>query len=70
LSECEDFLSEFQLGQVRHVQTDHHGRRGAEPSPCRRPRNAAIGGSGPRCVERARVVGGRTAVKDGPWSCD
>jgi hypothetical protein len=27
-------LSElFQLGQVSHCQTDHHGRRGAEPPP-------------------------------------
>ena len=30
-SEFEDFVSEFQLGQVRHVQTDRHGQRGAEP---------------------------------------
>jgi len=45
-SELEDFLSEFQLGQVRHVQADHRGRRRAEPPPCRRPRNAAISGDG------------------------
>jgi hypothetical protein len=46
LSEFEDLLAEFPLGQVRHSQTDHHGRRGAEPPPRRRPRNAEISGDG------------------------
>jgi hypothetical protein len=42
LSEFQHFLSKFRLAQVRHVQTDHHGRRGAKPSPRRRPRHAEI----------------------------
>jgi len=40
----QDLFSELQLGQVRHVHADHHGRQGAKPSPGRRPRNATIGG--------------------------
>ena len=45
-SEFEDFVSEFQLGQVRHVQTDRYGRRCAEPPSRRRPRNADISRDG------------------------
>jgi len=33
--EFEDLLSEFQLGQVRDVQTDHRGWYRAEPPPRR-----------------------------------
>ena len=40
----QDLLVECVLGQVRHVQPDHHGRRGAEPSSGRRLRHAQIRG--------------------------
>ena len=43
-SKCQDLLPKLQLGEVRHVHGDHHGRQGAKPSPGRRPRNATIGG--------------------------
>jgi len=40
----QDLLAEFVLGQVRHVQPDHHGRRSAEPSSGRRLGHAQICG--------------------------
>jgi hypothetical protein len=46
LSEFEDLLSELHFGQVRHVQSDRHGRRGAEPPSRCGPRHAELSGDG------------------------
>ena len=37
--QLQDFLPEFRLRKVRHLQTDHDGRRRAEPSTRRRARH-------------------------------
>ena len=72
LLEFEDLVSEFQLGEVRHVQTDGHGRRRAAPPTSRRPRNSAISGDSqvPGALNELALVGGRSVSADGPWSCN
>ena len=70
-SECEELLSEFPLGQVRHFQlTTTVGAVQSHTRASTEERRGQWRWSGPRCVERARVVGGRSVAEDGPWSCD
>jgi hypothetical protein len=45
-SEHQDFLAEFQLRQISHIEAHDGGRDCAEPSSSGRPRDAASGGNG------------------------
>jgi hypothetical protein len=44
--QLEDLLLEFQLREIRHIQTDHDRRRWAEPPTRRRARDAEVRGDG------------------------
>src|ERR1700737_2968571 len=44
--QLQDFLSELRLREVRYIQTDHDGRRRAQPSTGRRARDAEVRGDG------------------------